>query len=308
MSVETVAPATQTEFRIDPATRPGHVHLIVAHLDNELEFYQKAIGLQVHWRKDNSAGLGAGGADLVRLSENPAARRYRGTTGIYHFAILLPNRRELARAIARLFALRWPNSPTDHIMTKTTYLDDPEGNNIELYTESPEDGTMGFEAGQPFARRADGTPSDGREPLDLEALFSHLTPDDRLDQPMPPETRIGHFHLYIADLAKAMDFYHGVLGFDNMGAAREMRMGMVSAGRYHHHIGLNTWMGEGAPPAPAGALGLRHITFVLPSRAALEQVLEHVRQAGVPIEPSELGPLVRDPSLNAVVLTTPAEK
>ena len=307
MSVETTAPAT-TEFRIDPATRPGHVHLIVANLDNELAFYQKVIGLKVHWREGGSAGLGAGGDDLLRLTENRAGRRYRGTTGIYHFAILLPNRRELARAIARLFALRWPNSPTDHIMTKTTYLDDPEGNNIELYTESPEDGTMGFAAGEPFARRADGTPSDGREPLDLEALFSHLTPDDALDQPMPPETRIGHFHLYIANLEQAMNFYHGVLGFDDMGYAREFRMGMVSAGRYHHHVGLNTWMGEGAPPAPPGALGLRHISFVLPSPAELERVVAHVRQAGLAVEQTELGPLVRDPSQNAVVLTTRAEK
>ena len=117
---------------------------------------------------------------------------------------------------------------------------------------------------------------------------------------MPPETRIGHFHLYIAELQQAMAFYHGVLGFDDMGYAREFRMGMVSAGRYHHHVGLNTWMGEGAPPAPPGALGLRHISFVLPSPAELERVVAHVRQAGLAVEQTELGPLVRDPSQNAV--------
>src|ERR1041384_4813057 len=99
MSVQTL-PVTETEFRIDPATRPGHVHLTVANLDNELAFYQQAIGLRVHWRKDGAAGLGVGGDDLLRLSEDRTARRYRGTTGLYHFAILLPNRRELARAIA----------------------------------------------------------------------------------------------------------------------------------------------------------------------------------------------------------------
>ena len=308
MTTNTVAPSA-TEFRLDPATLPGHVHLTVANLDSELAFYQKVIGLQVHWRKDGvagepaSAGLGVGGADLLRLTEVPGAKRYRGTTGIYHFAILLPDRHELARAIGRLFAVRWPNSPTDHIITKTTYLDDPEGNTIELYTESPEDGVSGFEAGQGFTRRADGTESSGREPLDLDDLFSHLTPDDKLDQPMPPSTRIGHFHLYVANLKQAMDFYHGLLGFDDMGYSREFRMGMVSAGRYHHHVGLNTWMGEGAPPAPAGALGLRHIQFVLPSAAELERVLARVTAAGQPVEQTELGPLVRDPSHNAVVLT-----
>jgi catechol 2,3-dioxygenase len=305
MSVEAVSPP-KTEFRIDPATRPGHVHLTVADLDNQLTFYQKAIGLKLHWREGASAGLGAGGDDLLRLTEDRHARRHRGTTGLYHFAILLPNRRELARAIARLFKLRIPNYPTDHIMTKTTYLDDPEGNNIELYTESPEDGTMGMVNGNFEARRADGTLSDGREPLDVEALFSHLTPADRLDQPMPPEARLGHFHLYIANLDQAMRFYHGVLGFDDMGVARTFRMGMVSAGRYHHHIGLNTWVGEGAPPAPPGALGLRYIQFMLPSQAERDRVVDHARQAGLPNEQTELGPLVRDPSQNALVLTARA--
>lgn len=298
-------PLPKTEFRIHPATRPGHVHLTVADLDRQVEFYREVIGLKLHWREGAAAGLGAGNADLLRLTEVPGARRYRGTTGLYHFAILLPNRRALARAIGRLFTLRYPNYPTDHIMTKTTYLDDPEGNNIELYTESPEDGTMTIVNGIPEARRADGTLSDGREPLDVAALFRELTPDDRLAQrePMPPDTKIGHFHLYVADLDKSMHFYHEVLGFDNMGSARSFRMGMVSAGGYHHHIGLNTWVGEGAPPPPPDALGLRYFSFVLPNKAELEHVVERVQQAGIPIEQTEIDFLVRDPSQNNVVLT-----
>jgi catechol 2,3-dioxygenase len=302
MATEVVANTT-TEFRIDPATRPGHVHLTVADLENQVEFYTKVLGLQLHWRAGASAGLGAGGADLVRLTEDQQARRYPGTTGLYHFAILLPNRRALALALARLFALRWPNSPTDHVMTKTTYLDDPEGNNIELYAESPEDGAWTLANGDYETRHADGTPSDGREPLDVEALFSLLTADDRLDQPMPPETRLGHYHLFMANLTEAMAFYHGGLGFDDMGTARAFRMAMVSAGRYHHHLGLNTWVGEGAPPAPAGALGLRYIQFVLPSQAELDRVVAHVTDSGRTVEPSELGVLVRDPSQNAVLLS-----
>jgi catechol 2,3-dioxygenase len=296
--------ATKTEFRINPATRPGHVHLTVADLDRQIAFYQQVIGLKLHWREGATAGLGVGNEDMLRLTEVGGARRFRNTTGMYHFAILLPDRRELARAIARLFALQYPNYPTDHIMTKTTYLDDPEGNNIELYTESPEDGTWSMEGGENVTRRADGTLSDGREPLDVEALFSLLSADDRLDQPMPPETRIGHYHLYVANLEQSMHFYHDILGFDNMGIGRSFRMGMVSAGRYHHHIGFNTWVGEGAPPAPAGALGLRYITFVLPAQHDLDAVLERVRQAGIPIEETENGWLIRDPSQNGIVLTT----
>jgi catechol 2,3-dioxygenase len=293
----------KTEFRIHPATRPGHVALTVADLDRQVEFYQQVIGLKLHWQKGAAAGLGVGNADLLRLTEVRGARRYRNTTGLYHFAILLPNRRELARAIGRLFTLRYPNYPTDHIMTKTTYLDDPEGNNIELYAESPEDGTMAIVNGDPVIRRANGAPSDGREPLDVEALFRELIPEDRLDEPMPPNARVGHFHLYVADLDTAMHFYHDLLGFDNMGVARSFRMGMVSAGGYHHHIGLNTWMGEGAPAPPPDTLGLRYFSFVLPNKTELEHIVKRVQQAGILTEQTEIGILIRDPSQNSVVLT-----
>jgi catechol 2,3-dioxygenase len=157
--------------------------------------------------------------------------------------------------------------------------------------------------GLPEARRADGTLSDGREPLDVKALFRELAPDDRLDEPMPQDTQMGHFHLYVADLDKSMHFYHDVLGFDNMGLARSFRMGMVSAGRYHHHIGFNTWVGEGAPPPPPDALGLRYFSFVPPSKTELERVLERVQQAGIVTEQTAEGILIRDPSQNGVLLT-----
>ena len=293
----------QKQFSIHPATLPGHVALTVANLENQVAFYQQVLGLQLHWRDGNQAGLGAGGADLLRLTEQSGLKRYRHVTGLYHFAVLFPSRRELARAIARLFTLRWPNSPTDHIMTKTTYLDDPEGNGIELYAESPEDGMFTMEGGKFVTRRADGTESDGREPLDVEALFALLTEDDKLDQPAPEETRIGHVHLHIRNVDEAVNFYHGVLGFDVMGTAKLFRAAFVSAGGYHHHIGLNTWQGEGIPPAPADAVGLRYFSVVLPDKTALDQVLERVQQAGIPTEQTSNGVLVRDPCNIAVVLT-----
>lgn len=291
-----------SEASIHPETRIGTVHLTVADLERQAAFYQEVIGLQMHWRNGNAAGFGVGGQDLLQLTENRNARRYRGTTGLYHFAILLPDRRELARAIARLFSLNYPNYPTDHIMTKTTYLDDPEGQNIELYTDTPEDGAFGMAGGVFFARRADGTLSNGREPLDVEALFRHLPPDDPLDQPMPPGTTIGHVHLYVADLDETLRFFHEVLGFDDMGMARSFRMGMVSAGGYHHHVGFNTWVGEGAPPPPGDALGLRYFTVVLPEARALEAVLGRVEAAGVPTLELDGGALVRDPSQNGILL------
>jgi catechol 2,3-dioxygenase len=294
----------QSGFKIHPNTLPGHVHLTVADLDRQLGFYQHEIGLKLNWRKGSSAGLGVGATDLVRLTMSTSAKRYRGTTGLYHFAILLPNQRELARVIGRLYEKQIQNHPTDHIMTKTTYLDDPEGNNIELYAESPEDGSWSLKGGEYITRRKDGSLSSGREPLDLQALFGKLQPGDKLDQRMPPETRIGHYHLFVANLDESVRFYHEVLGFNDMGTARTIRMAMVSAGDYHHHIGLNTWVGEGAPPPPEGALGLSYISFCLPDHQELDKLVKHVRSLGTAIEQIEGGFETRDPSQNKVFLTT----
>ena len=188
--------------------------------------------------------------------------------------------------MARLFAMRYKNYPTDHIMTKTTYLDDPEGNGIELYAESPEDGTWTLANGEYITRRTDGSLSNGREPLDVNALFSTSKKDDNLEQPIPPETRVGHVHLHVRDIDEAVDFYHGVIGFDVMGVAKAFRMGFVSAGGYHHHLGLNTWQGEGAPPPPADAAGLRYFTVELPDQEALDQVIEQDRCSRHPLQPN----------------------
>ena len=300
-------PVEKTEFSIHPATRIATVSLKVFNLENQIAFYQQALGFQLHWRENNRAGLGAGGADLLHLTEEPNLKRYNRVTGLYHFAVLFPNRRELARALARLMVLKHPNYPTDHIMTKTTYLDDLEGNGIELYCESPEDGMWSLVNGEYVTRRADGSLSDGREPLDVDALLSHLKEDDRLDVPIPPETRMGHIHLHVRNIDEAVDFYHGVIGFDVMGVAKAFRMAFVSAGGYHHHVGLNTWQGEGAPPPPADAAGLRHFTVQLPDQKALDEVVSRVQKAGIPANQTDEGLLLYDPSQNGVVLRV-AEK
>jgi catechol 2,3-dioxygenase len=295
-------PETKTEFSIHPKTLMGAISLKVANLENQLMFYQQAMGFKLHWRDGNKAGLGAGGADLLLLTEEPNLKKYRGVTGLYHVAYVFPNKRELAIAMARLFAIKYPNSPTDHIMTKTTYLDDLEHNGIELYCESPEDGTWRFANGKYESYRKDGSWSNGREALDVDELFSHLKEDDKLDVSIPPETRVGHVHLHVRDVAEAVDFYHGVIGFDIMGIAKEFQMGFVSAGGYHHHLGLNTWQGVGAPPPPADAVGLHYFTIDLPDQKAYDEVVARVDAAGLPSNQTEAGLLLHDPSQNGVIL------
>ena len=159
-----------------------------------------------------------------------------------------------------------------------------------------------------MARDASGALRSGRDPIDLDALFGELRPGDRLDAGMPPETRMGHVHLHVRNLGDAVGFYHGLIGFDVMGVADRWGAAFVSAGGYHHHLGLNTWAGEGAPPAPADAAGLRHFTIELPDEASLTRVAARLSEAGVPM--SELpggdsggGWFLADPSRNRVHLT-----
>ncbi len=137
----------------------------------------------------------------------------------------------------------------------------------------------------------------------MKAQLTHLKEDDRLDVSIPPETRMGHIHLHVRDIDEAVEFYHGVIGFDVMGVARAFRMAFVSAGGYHHHIGLNTWQGEGAPPPSADALGLRHFAVELPDEKALEEVMARVEKAGLPANQTDDGLLLHDPSQNGVILT-----
>jgi catechol 2,3-dioxygenase len=297
-----ITPQATSKTSINPATRLGQVSLTVSSLENQVRFYQQVLGFNLHWRDNYSARLGAGGADLLHLYEQPNVKRYRRVTGLYHVAFLFPDRRQLARAIARLFELKIPNSPTDHILTKTTYLNDPEGNGIELYAESPEDGEWFMENDDYYARRADGSISNGREPLDLEALFSHFKADENLDAPLSPKNRIGHVHLHVHDIDQAVDFYHGILGFDVMGRSNGIGMAFVSAGGYHHHIGLNTWQGASAPPPPPDAVGLRYFSIKLPDQPEMEKILARLDQNEIPIELQGDGFFVRDPSQNGVML------
>jgi catechol 2,3-dioxygenase len=292
----------KTEFSIHPATKIGSLSLTVANLEIQTAFYQQALGLKVHRREENQAVLGTDERELLHLVEQPGFKRYQRVTGLYHFAVLFPDRRELARAMARLFVSKYPNYPTDHIMTKTTYLDDPEGNGIELYTESPEDGEWFMDDNTFGARRADGTPSNGREPLDVDELFSHLEENPDLNLPAPPETRVGHVHLHVREVGEAVDFYHGILGFDVMGTSKAFQAAFVSAGGYHHHVGLNTWQGEGAPPPPADALGLRYFQIELPDQDALGEVIARVDEAGIPANQTDEGLLLYDPSQNGILL------
>jgi catechol 2,3-dioxygenase len=282
-------------YLIDPATRLGLVHYQTNNLKPQLVFYTKALGLKLHWNTGQQAGLGNGREDLLLLSEVPGTIRYQGSTGMYHFALLVPDRKELARVIARLYQMQIPNSPTDHVISKTTYLNDPDGNTIEIYTYSLSDGSFSYRDGTFDVRWANGRPSNGREPLDLKQLFSELTPEDSITEPLPETTSLGHVHLYGNNLSNQMGFYRDVLGFKEGGLGETIGMAEVALDR-PHVIAFNTWQGKSAQPPPDNALGLKYFTIILPDPASLGRVLDRIQEHKISYESTGQGIWIKDPS------------
>jgi catechol 2,3-dioxygenase len=272
---------------IDAAAHIGAVHLTIADLDRSIRFYEAHLGFTVHRRDERTAWLGAGDGDLLVLAQSPRAPRVRGTTGLYHFAILVPSRADLARALRRLVETETVlQGAADHGVSEALYLADEDGNGIEIYRDRAR-------ADWPFVN---GQLQMGADPVDLDDLLSERGDGGGL---LARGTVVGHVHLHVARLADAQRFYVDLLGFELMQRYGPSAL-FVSAGGYHHHIGLNTWAGVGAPPPPPGAIGLRHFDVRLPTDAAVADVMVRLRAAEIPIESVDGGFLVRDPSGNAI--------
>ena len=234
--------------------------------------------------------LGAPGEPFLELhGDRSAPPLNRRATGLYHFAILMPTRADLARSLRRIAEARWPlDGASDHLVSEALYLSDPDGNGIEIYRDRPRE----------HWRRREGRLEMATIPLDLDTL---LVESGDASASVPPGTTIGHVHLQVADLDEAERFYSGALGLDVTVRGYPGAL-FVSAGGYHHHLGLNTWHSAGAPPPPPGSVGLRSFEVRLPDRAAFEHTFERVRAAGIEGETVDGGVLVRDPSGNGVLL------
>jgi catechol 2,3-dioxygenase len=277
--------------------RLGPVHLIVHDLDLMENFYQEGLGFTVHWREGKRAGLGAGGSeDLLVLEEDRAAQRHKEATDIYHFAIYMPDRFTFARTVARLFSLRWRNSPTDHLVSEATYLEDPEGNTVELTFETPDRGHLVFpeDGTRPYALGKDGHRQGVTEALDPQQLFALLPDDIELSEPLPPETKVHHVHLYAQSMPAMDQFYREVLGFRKSGYSETIRMADYGPADYPvHMLAFNTWKGEGVPLKPKGSAGLKYFTVVVPD---VEAVVVRAQANGSPLEKVGDGYLLYDPS------------
>jgi catechol 2,3-dioxygenase len=270
----------------------GPVHLTVADLERSREYYERAVGLRTLGREDGRLTLGSGERELLVLVEEPGAQPSRGHTGLYHFALLVPERVDLARWLAHAAADRVQlTGLSDHFVSEALYLRDPDEHGIEIYWDRPRE-TWAGQVGERMTTL----------PLDVDSLIAERPgePDPSYGG-LPEGTTMGHVHLKVASIPETVAFYGDVLGFALM-AQLGPYAAFLSAGGYHHHLGANTWESAGASPAPEGTAALRHATVMLPDTVERDRLAAKAADNGFEVEDAGDGPLVRDPSGNALAL------
>jgi len=277
---------------IAPETTVGAVHLTVSDLARSLDYYRSAIGLRVLEEGAGRASLGTDGGELLALVEERGARPAAGYTGLYHVALVVPERVQLAAWLAHAARDRVPLvGLSDHFVSEALYLSDPDGYGIEIYRDRPREIWEG-KVGTTLTTM----------PLDVDDLLGVL--DDPATEPfdgLPAGTAMGHVHLKVSSIPETIEFYRDVLGLD-LTAQLGDQAAFLSAGGYHHHVGANTWESAGATAPPPGTAGLRHATVVLPDEPARADVVAAVESAGLPVDDQDGEPLVHDPSGNAFVV------
>src|SRR5829696_433890 len=258
---------------LSPTLALGPVRLTVGDVRGAQAFYERVVGLRPIGEPgdDGTVRLGTDGEPLVELvGDASAPARARRSSGLFHLALLVPDRVSLARALRRVVAGGWRlDGASDHLVSEALYLSDSEGNGIEIYRDRPR---------EQWGRR-DGEIEMATLPLDLEDLVRELPSEPEEDDGMPAGTRLGHVHLQVAELAAAEAFYAGALGFEVTVRSYPGAL-FLAAGGYHHHVGLNTWASAGGPPHDPAARGLRDVAVVLPSAAERDAVAARVAEAG----------------------------
>ncbi len=278
-------------FSLPDSTHIGGISLKVSDLQKSLAFYSDLLGFRLDQREDYSASLSSGGdqANLIHLTaiRNALPKSHR-TTGLYHVAIRLPERPALASLLQRLLESHYPlQGAADHLVSEAIYLADPDSNGLELYIDRPRSLWPVFDDQVQMAT----------DPLDVSGLLAEAHPAGDWTG-IHPGTDIGHIHLQVSDLAKAEAFYCGMLGFQVTQRNYPGAL-FVSAGGYHHHVGLNTWSSRGAPQPPPESVGLDSFQVWIPDAGAHEEVRHRLQAQNLvlgPVDPDTI--LTSDPDGN----------
>ncbi|NMO96106.1 VOC family protein [Paenibacillus lemnae] len=272
---------------LHPSTRLGEVSLRIRDLDTSVAFYTEVVGLKLLKQEGNVAQLSADGTTplvILEAVEGLQVQPERSAAGLYHFAILVPDRSTLGLVVRNLSKHRIAVGQGDHLVSEALYISDPDNNGIEIYADRPR---------ETWKWSDNGEVQMATDPVDVDGL---LAASQNLEwRGLPAETVIGHVHFHVSDLVQARHFYCDILGFEitaHYGGAALF----IAAGQYHHHIGLNTWAGLGVPNTPADAAGMNDFTVIMPDTAELFKVIERVQAFGLPLEKRDGTVYVTDPS------------
>lgn len=279
-------------FHQKPVTYTDEVGLKVLDLAGMKKFYQETIGFQVLFESENEVKLGTDGKSLIRLTAVEGLEAKRGRyAGLYHFAILLPSRKELGKILMHLHQQGIRLGSSDHLVSEALYLSDPEGNGIEIYRDrNPEEWSW-----------SNGEVAMAVDPIDAEGVLREAGLSNETWSGMPSGTVMGHVHLHVANLAEAEKFYTAGLGFEVVTSMGGQALFLADR-KYHHHIGLNIWNGTNIPPLPEKTAGLDYYTLVFEDEAKRSQTAERVRRLGATVTECADHWETHDPSGNRIHL------
>ncbi|WP_077213111.1 VOC family protein [Bacillus dakarensis] len=279
-------------FHQKPVTYVDHVKIKVESLERSLKYYQEIIGFKVLEKTETSAKLTTDGKTSILSLEQPenALPKQGRTTGLYHFAILLPNRSDLANIVFHFIENKIQLGSSDHLVSEALYLSDPDGNGIEIYIDrDPSQWHW----------------SNGEVAMTVDPLnFQDLLANGNQQQPwngLPAGTVMGHIHLHVAELTKTEEYYTQGLGFEVVCRYGGQAL-FISTGKYHHHIGLNTWNGVGAPAPAENSVGLQFFTLMFPNEEARSQTVSNLENMGARVSVEDNEVVTYDPSGNCIKL------
>ncbi|MGD2156935.1 MAG: VOC family protein [Anaerolineales bacterium] len=278
--------------QISSKTTIGSIALAISDMERSLNYYLNQLGFRLHDQTNKTTRLGTNEHELLLLEERPGSSKKDPTTGLYHMAIRVPNRDALSNTLYRLVETAVPfQGFADHGVSEAIYLEDPDGNGIEIYRDRPiKDWPM-----------KDGQLEMITDPLNVESLLASADPNSQSAEKLPEGTTIGHIHLKVSHMSIAVSFYRDILGF-----ALTQRYGpsaaFFSTGGYHHHIGINTWTSAGAPPPPPNTTGLQWYSIDIPNEDNFQELIQRISDAKIPLQESDFGLFVQDPSNNKILL------